>query len=201
MSYLKFRVTNTSVRTAEEINLGPLATLAPDYSVSSLIYGLSVYHGSNLLEQIHEYGLLHTLWTDMTGCGDAHLSTGNVLEGMGSSVRVGENLTVGETRVYAIPLLSGIIGCMQSKYLPTGDMSAGDLRVEITLANNNSGIVVSQEVTTAGTMSWKVSEVELMLEYVELNSSAAQIISSQNAGDTSSTSIRSQTMLALRPPI
>ena len=75
--------------------------------------------------------------------GYAHLTTGNVLEGMGSSVRVGEGLTVGTSRVYAIPLLSVIIGSMQNKYLPTGDMSAGDLRVEITLANNNSGIVVS----------------------------------------------------------
>jgi hypothetical protein len=61
-------------------------------------------------------------------------------------------------------------------------MSAGDLRVEITLANNNSGVVVSQEASTAGTKSWKVTEVELMLEYVELNSSSAQMISAQNAG-------------------
>ena len=52
-------------------------------------------------------------------------------------LRVGEDLVAGESRVYAIPLLSRIIGCMQSKYLPTADMSAGDLRVEITLANNN----------------------------------------------------------------
>jgi hypothetical protein len=182
MSYLKFRVTNTSAITAGEVTGGKQATIAPDYSVSSLISRLEIYHGSNLLEQIHEYGLLHTLWTDMTGCSDAHLTTGNVLEGMGTSVRVGENLTIGNSRVYAIPLLSGIIGCMQSKYLPTGDMSAGDLRVEITLTNNNNGIVVSQEASTAGTKSWKVSEVELMLEYVELNSSAAQMISSQNAG-------------------
>jgi hypothetical protein len=116
----------------------------------------------------------------MTGCGDANLTTGNVLEGMGSSVRVGEALTVGTSRVYAIPILSGIIGCMQSKYLPTGDMSAGDLRVEITLANNNDGITTSLTDSTAG--AWKMSDAELMLEYVELNSSSAQMISSQNAG-------------------
>ena len=70
MSYLKFRVTNTSAITASEVTAGKQATIAPDYSISSLISRLELYHGSNLLEQIHEYGLLHTLWMDMTGCGD-----------------------------------------------------------------------------------------------------------------------------------
>jgi hypothetical protein len=182
MSYLKFRVNNTSVRTTAEAGDGKQATITPDYSVSSLIARLEIYHGSNLLEQIHEYGLLHTLWTDITGCSDAHLTTGNVLEGMGTSARVGEGIVVGDSRVYAIPLLSGIIGCMQSKYLPTGDMSAGDLRVEITLANNNDGVTTSLTNTTAGTKTWTVSDVELMLEYVELNSEAARMISAQNSG-------------------
>ncbi len=112
MSYLKSRVTNTSAITASEVTGGKQATIAPDNSVSGLIFRLELYHGSNLLEQIHEYGLLHTLWTDMTGCGDAHVSTGNVLEGMETTRRIGEGLTVGTSTVYAIPLLSGIIRSM-----------------------------------------------------------------------------------------
>jgi hypothetical protein len=71
---------------------------------------------------------------------------------------------------------------MQSKYLPTGDMSGGDLRVEITLANNNDGVTTSLTDTTGGAKTWTVSDVELMLEYVELNSEAARMISAQNAG-------------------
>jgi hypothetical protein len=71
---------------------------------------------------------------------------------------------------------------MQSKYLPTGDMSAGDLRVEITLANNNDGVTIPSTGQTAGAKTWQVSDVELMLEYVELNSEVARMISSQNAG-------------------
>ncbi len=149
LSYLKFKVKNTSVITAEEVAAGKQATITPDYSISSLIARLETYHGSNLLEQIHEYRLLHTMWLDVTGCNDAHASTGNVMEGIGG-LRVGEDLVVGESRVYTIPLLSGIVGCMQSKYLPTGDMSAGDLRVEITLANNNDGVTISTTDTTAG---------------------------------------------------
>ena len=113
----------------------------------------------------------------MTGCTDARTTNGNVIEGMSTTVRISEGLTVGSSRYYAIPLLSGIIGCTQSKYLPTGDMSAGDLRVEITLAINNDGVTSSTTDTTAGAKTWTVSDAELMLEYVELNSEAARMIS------------------------
>jgi hypothetical protein len=61
-------------------------------------------------------------------------------------------------------------------------MSAGDLRVEITLANNNDGVTTSLLDTTAGSKTWTISDVELMLEYVELNSEAARMISALNAG-------------------
>jgi hypothetical protein len=77
-----------------------------------LIARLEIKHVSNLLEQIHEYGLLYTLWTDITGCADAHFTAGKVLEGMRVTARVDEGLTVGDSRYYAIPFLSGIIGCM-----------------------------------------------------------------------------------------
>jgi hypothetical protein len=142
MSYLKFKLTNTSVHTAAEVAADTPDTITPDYSISSLIEILEIYHGSNLLEQIHGHGLLHTMWTDMTGCADSHLSTANVMKGMGTTARVGEDLTGGASRYYTIPILSSIIGCLQSKYLPTGDMSAGDLRVEITLAANNDGVTI-----------------------------------------------------------
>ena len=99
MSYLKLNVKNTSVITTQEVTAGKQATITPDYSVSSLIERLETYHGSNFFEQIHGYGLLHTLWTDMTCCGDAHLTTGNVMEDMGLTARTGEALTVDESRV------------------------------------------------------------------------------------------------------
>jgi hypothetical protein len=104
------------------------------------------------------------------------------MEGMGPTVRTGQALTVGESRVYAIPLLCGIIGCIQRKYLPTDDMPAGDLREEIPLANNNDGVTTSSTDPTAGVKTWIVEGVELMLEYVEQNSEAARMISAQNAG-------------------
>ena len=99
MNYLKLKVTNTSVITTSEVTAGKQVPIAPDYLISNLIERLEVYHGSkNLLEQIHSYGVLHTLWTDITGCMDAHITTGNVTEGMSIDARTGEGLTVGSSR-------------------------------------------------------------------------------------------------------
>jgi hypothetical protein len=61
-------------------------------------------------------------------------------------------------------------------------MSAGDLRVELTLAANNDGVTIPAAGQTVGAKTWEVSDVELMLEYVELNSEAARMISQQNSG-------------------
>ncbi len=78
-------------------------------------------------------------------------------------------------------LLSKIIACMQSKYLPTGDMSAADVWVEIAMANTNDRVTISTFDTTVGAKTSTVSDVELMLEYAEINYEAARIIPSQNA--------------------
>jgi len=178
MSYLKFRLENTSTLAGGETT--QTATISPDYSASSLFARLELYHGSNLLEQIHEYGLLHTLWMDMTGGSDSQMSTGTVLEGIHESTqRTGASIDRTASRIFCIPLLSGIIGAMQNKYLPTGDMSGGDLRLEITLANMADGVITGG--TSTGVRRWEVKDVELMLEYVELNSEAARMISQQNA--------------------
>ncbi len=72
----------------------------------------------------------------MTGSAEAQKSTGNILEGMDeTNPRTDDAAALGDSKFYCIPLLSGIGGCMQNKYVPPGDMSGGDLRLEITLAN------------------------------------------------------------------
>ncbi len=66
---------------------------------------------------------------------------------------------------------------LQSKYIPTGDMMAGDLRLELTLAPSDYGVV------GAGASSdYEVSNVELMLEYTDLASDAARMVSQSNSG-------------------
>ena len=78
--------------------------------------------------------------------------------------------------MYCIPLLSGIVGVLQTKYLPTGDMNAGDLRLELTLANAADGIVSDAART------WTVDTVKMMLEYTDLSNDAARMVSQSNSG-------------------
>jgi len=168
MSYLKFRDTNKGVDATN--------TIAADFNIASVISRLELCHGSNLLEQIHEYGLLVNLWHDICGNSTAFGSTGNLLEGQTaetSSPRTGEAIAgAGASRVFCIPLLSGIVGVLQSKYLPTGDMTAGDLRLELTLAPSAYGVVGA-----AIASNYTVYEVEMMLEYTNLASDAARMVS------------------------
>ena len=85
----------------------------------------------------------------MTGSLEAQQSTGNVLEGIhATDERDGVSIPLGGSKYFCIPLLSVIVGCMQNKYIPTGDMSGGDLRLEITLANVFDGVVATERTST-----------------------------------------------------
>jgi hypothetical protein len=173
MSYLKFKGTNTGT--------DPTHTIAADFNIASIFSRFELYHGSNLLEPIHEYGLLVNLWHNLCGNASAFGTTGNLLEGQTAGTtnhRTGETISgANGTRVFCTPLLSGIVGVLQSKYLPTGDMIAGDLRLELTLAESETRVVgaVAKPKHT-------VSEVELMPEYTNLASYAARMVSQSNSG-------------------
>ena len=68
--YLMFKLNNLCQLTVGEAAANPVLAVAPistDYSGSSLFARLELYHGSNLLEEVHEYNVLHALWIDMTG--------------------------------------------------------------------------------------------------------------------------------------
>eukprot|EP00873_Tetraselmis_striata_P022152 jgi/Tetstr1/442416/TSEL_030540.t1 len=69
MSYLRFSVKNKHANN----------TFAPDYTASSFIRSLSLYHGSNLLEQIHEYNALFHLFMDLQGSVEDLMGAGNIL--------------------------------------------------------------------------------------------------------------------------
>ncbi len=65
----------------------------------------------------------------------------------------------------------------QTKYFPTGDMTARDLRLELTLAPPAYGVV-----GVTATSDYTVSDVEMMLEYTDLASDAARMVSQGNSG-------------------
>ncbi len=91
-SYLNFKLKTTTTGTA---------TLAPDFNIASIFYRLELYHGSNLLEQIHEYGLLANLWHDMCGSPASFVTPGNLLEGQGTTVRTRTSLAAGAPKSIA----------------------------------------------------------------------------------------------------
>ena len=119
----------------------------------------------------------------MTGSLEAQQSTDNALEDIHEpDEREGASIPLSDINYLCIPLLSGIVGYMQNKYLPTGDMSGCDLRLEITLANVFDGVVTTGWTSTG--FLWTMDNVELMFEYVELDSEISKIISTQNVGAT-----------------
>ena len=100
MCYLRFVVTNLGGDAGD--------TIVADFNIASIISRLELYHGSNLLEHIHEYGLLVNLWHDICGSSAAFGSTGNLLEGQTAGTtnpRTGEAIAGGASRVFCIPLL------------------------------------------------------------------------------------------------
>lgn len=161
MSYLRFTLQNTGGN-----------PITPDLTASSVISRLSLYHGSNLLEDIQEYNVLHNLWTDMTGENDVMRTSSNVMEG-GDNNRAGLPVAGNSSRVYCVPLLSGIVGTLQSKYLPVGAL-IGDMRLELVLEDQVPAVV--------GDSTWSVTGVELMLETTELATDAAMMIEQANPG-------------------
>ena len=129
------------------------------------------------LEQIYEYGLLVNLWHDICNNSAAFGTTGNLLEGQGAS-REGEVIAgEGASRIFCISLLSGIVGVLQSKYLPTGDMTAGDLRLKLMLANAADGVV-----GVGVAPKYTVSYVEVMLAVTYLAFDASRMVSQSNSG-------------------
>jgi hypothetical protein len=76
MSYLKLKVENTLTDKAN--------TIKADFNIASIFSRRELYHGSNLLEQITEYGMLVNLWHDLCGSLASFVATGDLLEGQGT---------------------------------------------------------------------------------------------------------------------
>ena len=101
---------------------------------------------------------------------------GNLLDGQSAGTtnpRTGEVIAGARASgVFCFPLLSGIVGVLKSKYLSTGDMTAGDLWLEVTLAPAAYGVL-----GVNADPDYTVSEVEMMSDYTDLASEAARMVS------------------------
>ena len=154
----------------------------------SCIQKISIFHGANLISEVHDYNCLHALLYDTTASREYRTSVGAMLHGTaptaaqeaaanalkGASISALTGTTPG---VYyaAVQIISPLIGTMSERMLPLGLMSS-DLIVQIELSADATAFV------SAGTPVIKYKEVELHTQIVQLDPSVDQAISSDPSG-------------------
>eukprot|EP00873_Tetraselmis_striata_P041137 jgi/Tetstr1/461401/TSEL_006513.t1 len=172
-SYLKFKLKNEDG--TNDMTL--------DFSASAVIRLLECVYGSSVLEYVDQYGLLRNILSDAQSTSTNENFGSTVVEGVSAAdYRTGADIGSGTTVTFCIPLLSGVVGTLQHKYLPVGDMSRDRLRLNLTLANVND----AQVSTTA--CPWKVYDPEMVTEVIKLNSEA-------NIGDGTKNTLSSRANL------
>jgi len=194
-----------------------------DYSAYSVISRLRIFHQSQLLEDIQDANRLRSIITDVTQSPINSSTISEVLEGtpqsgMGTFVAgtagsptdaeitylmntlkvvpncLNNAIPQATDKTFTVSLVSGVIGSLNMKALPLHAMTAGNIRVEITLASNNDAIISS----TAGT-TWTIKEAELRSTIVQVSNNAQALIDQAVGGNyvvNSSTYAHSQTNFA-----
>lgn len=176
-SYLKFAITNQSTGTNKELTLGGSGAWC-------FIQRIDVYHGSNLLESINEYGRLHQALYDM-GMNAVDSSSAGSFEGANETAvlarpqRLGVEMADAGKETFYIPIVSGVIGQLADKYIPIGEMSA-DLRLEIYLYDANiAGALLGGSSTAC---AWEASDFTYEAQIVEVDGSVQQEIDQSTLG-------------------
>jgi hypothetical protein len=172
-SYLRFTINNNNATAT-----APANSLNCDRSAACVFDRLEIFHGSNRLESIQQYNVLSCLLLDVQSSvgkligADCGLGTG------GDAGRLGCAINATKRRTFTMPIISGIIGSQNEKFLNCS--MADDLRVEFTLANQVQGMVAY--TATSGTVlnTWTVSGVSLELSVIELSDTGMNML--QQAG-------------------
>lgn len=167
-SYLRFKVKNNSS-----------ALVSFDKHASCVIQRLEIYHASNLLESIDNYNVLYSAFLDLQ-VGDEMRSNGMSIAGGSVSDALGREIAAnGGTATVCIPLMSGVIGTACSKWLPLCMMSAADARLELTVAPLYA---MKQADGTVVAANWEITDLEYVMQIVELDSQAQRMIDQATGG-------------------
>jgi hypothetical protein len=144
-----------------------------DGSCASFIQKLEIYSSSQLIETVNEYGTLYQIFNDSQKAFSDRQAGDSILLGTdydGSDAfnfsRGGLSVAANGKATFALPIVSGVIGCSLSKMLPLHMLT--DLRLEITWANSPVA-VVSNTATSVSTNIWKVTFVELAIQCLYLD--------------------------------
>ena len=170
---------NTTLRF--RVNAVALASPAPalfDNNASNMIERVEVYHGSNLLEQLSGYGVLFTTMFEAQTINlpvATSISYGTTPDILESDRREGATIPTGaDGIVIEMPLLSSVVGLASNpnKYLPLCKMTAGPLRVVITLRDGRHA--------TANNTLGTFSDMSLNCEFIKVGQQAMSVIDKAN---------------------
>lgn len=199
-SYLKFNMQCvTNVQTTG--NTVGSTSVSIENTAYSFFQRLDVYHGSNLLETINEYGQLSNFLIDtsLSQSDKASLSSligSNHVLGMlntgaaytqnvgptfltapgdrsGQNISTHTSLTTAPVYCYSLPILSGVIGTLSSKCLPIGGLTGAPIRCEFYLSSNDDAIYYGGGVSSA---VWTLTNVEMELCYIEINDDSLNLM-------------------------
>lgn len=158
--------------TVKNLDATALNIISMDSSVYGLINRFDCFHGSNLLETIQDLNVLHAYLTDV------HLNTAQRagLEAAWGcqSNRKGVSIAGGGTvqTTFCVPILSGVVGAMNSKMLPLS--LADSIRLEFTLADATQSVAA----TTNNVPLWSIVSWELCLNILELSDEGMLLVQS-----------------------
>lgn len=166
---LRFRVNAVALAT-------PVAALF-DNNASNMIERVEVYHGSNLLEQLSGYGVLFTTMFEAQTISlpvATSISYGTTSDLADADRREGAIIPTGAGITVEMPLLSSVVGLASNpyKYLPLCKMTAGPLRVVITLRDGRHNTATN----TLGTFN----DMSLNCEFIKVGQQAMSVIDKAN---------------------
>ena len=168
-----------------------------------VIQRLRLYHGSQLIEDLDNYGNLVADMMALQQSGDAAKGKMNVMAGLSSEyitdsttkqtfpVFSGERLIDDavttpftaiadggntRTRTYTINLMS-VVGSLSDKYIPLFAMTSAPLRLELQLVSHASKFICSKIALEDFPNSLKVNNCEFIGSFMELGSEAMNIFS------------------------
>ena len=145
-TYLKFKINN-----------GHDVAINLDGDASCVIKRLELYHGSSLISSCSDYSTLSALLRQVNNDPNMSSKVGSLTFGNNDAIAANGSQT------FMIPLLEPVIGLLASKACPIGQMTAADLRVEITFHNSATAFVCSTNPGSSVTFS-DINLVTTMLE-------------------------------------
>jgi len=182
-AYARSYRTNIAPQNGTSYSLGSASSYRLDsVGMHALVQRIRIFHGSNLLQDIDNYGLLAKMLFDLQMPTDACYGKQNILTGCRSDLNVTLPATSGiyvQSELNAVKLSanqinSGILlgSLCPNNYIPLFAATSAPLRVEIQLVDSIAKLCACTSAT--GTIS--MTSVEYVANFIELGDNAISMI-------------------------